>query len=469
VQRLMQTFRRIAAVAVVGALAAAGTVQLAYGQATERKVKDQIEFDLYNQALKDAQNPTAQIKDIETWIEKYPESDWKDSRLPMLLNAYNQANQPAKVLELGGKWMDQGLKNLFKDPKESPQQIFTVLYLMTVNITKLPNATPEQTALGDKAARALQDYVSEYFTAGNKPAGVTDADWAKTKNDVASLSKNVLIDLANRPGYAALTRFTTSKNPADCVAAEAAYRKALEAYPDSAAFAYQLGRALRCQQTASPEKVPQAIYMFARAAALDPTLGGTMQPKALNDYLESAYKSVHGSTEGLDQLKAMAKTAVLPPAGFKIKTASEILAEQQEQFEKSNPVLAMWMKIKGALQDTAGEQYFEGSFKDAMSPTLRGTVLDGKPACRSKELMVGVRMPDQKGDLTTEFILKLDKALPGKPETGQEIEWKGVPKTFTKDPFLLTMEVETSDISPAVKTTPCAAAAPAKKAAPKKK
>ncbi len=85
--------------------------------------------------------------------------------------------------------------------------------------------------------------------------------------------------------------------------AESAYKKAMEQYPESALIAYQLGRALRCQQTSGPEKVPQALYEFARAAALDPTLGGTMDPKALNNYLESAYSSFHGSLEGLDQLK----------------------------------------------------------------------------------------------------------------------------------------------------------------------
>ena len=81
----------------------------------------------------------------------------------------------------------------------------------------------------------------------------------------------------------------------DC---RSAYKKALGEYPDSAQFAYQLGRALRCQQTSGPEKVPQALYEFARAAALDPTLGGTMDPKALNTYLDSAYSSFHGSLEG---------------------------------------------------------------------------------------------------------------------------------------------------------------------------
>jgi hypothetical protein len=42
-----------------------------------------------------------------------------------------------------------------------------------------------------------------------------------------------------------------------------------------------------------------------------------------------------------------------------------------------------------------------------------------------------------------------------------------VPKAFTKDPFMLTMEAEKAKVEN-LKTTPCGAA-PAKKAAPKKK
>jgi len=65
--------------------------------------------------------------------------------------------------------------------------------------------------------------------------------------------------------------------------------------------------------------------------------------------------------------------------------------------------------------------------------------------------------------------LKLDAALTGKPETGTEIQFKGVPSAFTKDPFMLTMDTEKAKIE-GLKMSPCAAAAPPmKKAVPKKK
>jgi len=66
-----------------------------------------------------------------------------------------------------------------------------------------------------------------------------------------------------------------------------------------------------------------------------------------------------------------------------------------------------------------------------------------------------------------EITLKLDTPLAGKPETGGTIQWTGVPKAFTKDPFMLTMEAEKAKVEN-LKTTPCGAA-PAKKATPKKK
>ena len=463
-----RTYHRIAAIAVMGAVILTGTAQLSHAQAPpEKKVKDQGEYDIYNQTLKDQATPAALLKDLDTWAQKYPESDYKDDRQYYYITGYNGTNQPAKVLEVGSGLMARDLKKVFVDPKAGPQQILTVLYMMSVNVLKLPTATPEQMEAGEKAAKALQEFVPNFFTAANKPAGATDAAWTEGKTTMEKVAKDTLMYLASKPGAEALNRYTTSKDVKECVAAESGYRKALEQFPDSAQFAYQLGRALRCQQTAGPEKVPQALYEFARAASLDPTLGGTMDPKALNTYLESAYNSFHGGLDGLDQLKTMAKASPLPPADLKIETASAIAAKKQAEFEQSNPQLALWMRIKGALADTNGATYFENELKDSAVPPMKGTLIEGKPACKSKDLLVAIPLPDATGNPVAEITLKLDAALTGTPEVGSIIQWTGVPKAFTKDPFMLTMETEKAKVEN-LKTTPCAVA-PAKKAAPKKK
>jgi hypothetical protein len=281
------------------------------------------------------------------------------------------------------------------------------------------------------------------------------------------VAKDTLMYIATKPGADAMNRYTTSKDAKECVTGEASYKKALEQLPDNAFIAYQLGRALRCQQAASPEKVPQALYEFARAAALDPTLSGTMDAKALNNYLDSAYNTFHGSLEGLDQLKALAKASPLPPADLKIETATAIAARKQAEFEQTNPQLALWMKIKGALADPNNPTYFDNDLKDSAVPPMKGTLVEAKPACKSKELLVAIPLPDQQGSPVAEISLKLDAPLTGKPEIGGTIQWTGVPKAFTKDPFMLTIETEKAKVEN-LKTTPCGPA-PAKKAGSKKK
>ena len=465
-----RTYHRIAAVAVLGAVALTGTAQLASAQAAaapEKKVKDQGEYDIYNQTLKDLNTPAALLKDLDTWAQKYPDSDWKDDRQYYYISAYAGSNQPAKVLEIGNALMQRDLKKVYTDPKAGPQMILTVLYQVAVNLTKIPNPTPEQMQIGESAAKQLEEFVPTFFTASNKPAAATDAQWNEGKTTMEKVAKDTQMYVATKPGADAMNRYTTNKDAKECVTGEAAYRKAMEKYPDNALIAYQLGRALRCQQTSGPEKVPQALYEFARAAALDPTLGGTMDPKALNNYLESAYSSFHGSLEGLDQLKTMAKANPLPPADLKIETATAISQRKQAEFEQSNPQLALWMRIKGALSDTNGQTYFENELKDSAVPPLKGTLLEGKPACKSKELLVAIPLPDQQGNAVAEITLKLDAPLTGKPETGATIQFTGVPKAFSKDPFMLTMEAEKAKVEN-VKVTPCGAA-PAKKAVGKKK
>ena len=217
-QKLRQTFQTITAAAVAGAVMLVATAPLASAQAPQKKVKDQGEYDIFNQTLKDASNPQQQIKDLDTWTQKYPESDYKDDRLLYYLQAYNGANMPAKVLEVGSGLMARDLKSVFmKDPKGGPQQVLQVLYLITANFAKLQNPSPTQIDQGTKAAQALKDYVPEYFTAANKPAGTSDADWAKTKDQVAGLSKAVLMSMAARPGAEAMAKYRTDKNTANCI------------------------------------------------------------------------------------------------------------------------------------------------------------------------------------------------------------------------------------------------------------
>jgi hypothetical protein len=95
--------------------------------------------------------------------------------------------------------------------------------------------------------------------------------------------------------------------------------------------------------------------------------------------------------------------------------------------------------------------------KDSTVPQLKGTLLEAKPECGPKELLVTVPMPDGQKSPGAEITLKLDSALAGKLEANQEFQWKGVASAFSKDPFMLTMDTEKAKIQ-GLRTTPCAAA-----------
>lgn len=411
----------------------------------EKKVKDQGEYDIYNEVTKDmlARNFAKAITDLDTWKQKYPASDFKDDRSVFYIQAYAGSNQPAKALDEAGLLMAKDLKATLND-KNGPTQQLTVLFTATTAIAQVPNPTADEFAIATKAAQQLMDY-------NTKPAGASDADWATARAQLQAAAKGALLYIAIKPG-------ADAKQKKDWAAAEAAFQSALMQFPDSSQVAYELGGSELAQQASDPAKVSRGLYEIARAVSIDPAKSDFTDPKVraqVEAYLKNVYVKYHGSDEGLDQLKQQALTAPTPPADFHILSATEILNAKQKEFAQKYPELALWMSIKAQLADTNGQSYFDTQLKDTAVPKLKGVLVEGKPACRSKELLVAVPLPDAKPPYPAEIALKLDTPLTGKPDESLELTWtESVPAAFTKDPFLLTVDVEKAKIT-GLKTTPC--------------
>ena len=223
---------------------------------------------------------------------------------------------------------------------------------------------------------------------------------------------------------------------------------------------------LSCEATANPDKstdfATRAIYEFVRAAVVDPSLGGTHQCQGDQRLREYGLHGYHGSDEGLDQLKQQAKASPLPPAGFKIESATAASARKQKEFAEKYPQFALWMGIKGQLTDANGQQYFEGQLKDADvagqggQRALKGMVLEGRPACRSKELLLAVPEPDSRPDARDHAQAGLcpdrQTRLPARRSSSTRSR-----APSRRSPFMLTMETEKSKIT-GLKVDPCAAA-----------
>jgi hypothetical protein len=440
----MRILRRIALIAAACSIAAGAEKQLKPG-----------ESEIYNEVAKDlaGANFAKALVDLDTWRQKYPDSDFNDERSAFYVQTYAGSNQPAKALDTAGELLAKDLNTTFPGPAGQPM-IIRILYNAVWAISQIANPTPTELTTGTKAAHQLMAY--------DQPlAGVTAEKWNEARTDIHDRAAAALLYIAMLPGIQAMT-----KQPPDCPAAESAYSKALTEYPAKAALSYELGRALNCEAKTMPDKQAPAVYEFLRAATIDPTLGNPgNDKKKIQTFADNAYIRLHGSDDGLEQLKLQVKESPLPPADFKIRTATKIAESRRLEFEKDNPQLALWMKIKGALSDTNGEQYFDDELKNSAVPQLKGTLMAATPECRPKELLVAVPLPDAQQSPQIEIRLKLDKPLAGKPDLKTEFQWEGVPSAFSREPFLLTMDVETGKIL-GLTTTPCTA--PLKNAVRKK-
>jgi hypothetical protein len=96
----------------------------------------------------------------------------------------------------------------------------------------------------------------------------------------------------------------------------------------------------------------------------------------------------------------------------------------------------LWTSIKRALIGRDGDEYFQSSMKDAMLPRLKGTLISVVPNDSGNALVLGL------ADSITPEVALLVHDLPAELATGASIEFEGVPTGFTKDPFLVTFQVD---------------------------
>ncbi len=400
-----------------------GRGQAPAGQPAQKNWKDRAEYDLYSAITKEP-DASKRLSLLNSWKEKYPTSDYSPERAQIYITTYAALNQPEKVIEVGNEALQGDPKNL------------TVLFMMSQNVLALTKPTPDQLSSGEKAANGLLSNLDDFFAAAKKPASTSDADWAKARTQTETLAHTSL-------GWIALQK-------KDNETAEKEFTKSLQATPNNAQVSYWLGTAILQQK--KPERQPEALFHFARAASLDQSQGGLPAAgrQAIETYFVNAYNRYHGQDAAeLSKLRELAKSQPFPPAGFTIKDVNTLKAENEEKFKKENPGLALWLTLKGALTAPDGQSYFDSNMKGAEVPggaggvqTLKGKLIEAKPTLHPKELILSI------GDGTTpDVTLHLDAPLPGKADPGVEIEFSGVPSSYTKDPFNISFDVEKKKIA----------------------
>jgi hypothetical protein len=408
----------------LAALVTVGFAQDAKPPAKQKNWKDEAEQTLVTSIPKEP-TPAGRLAKLEEWSKKYPTSDLADERRQEYLAVYEQLNRPKERL-------DTATDILSHDPND----FLALRAIIAVVFQELgqPNPPAADLDTGEKTCHYMLGNLDAIFAPDRKLAAMTADQWTQVKPQMQAFTQRIL----------GLIWFTRKNNEQ----AEAELTKSLQLSPNDAQVSEFLGRAILAQNKTKPEKQPLALFHYARAAAFDGqgSLDAANRTR-IRPFLTNAYKTYHGSDEGLDQLLALAKANALPPAGFAIEDAATIEARRiaaENAKRAANPMMTLWTDLKAGLTGDSADPFFKEHIDGVGLPKFKGTLVSTTPATRPKQLIVAVEKSGV-GDCT--LNLEEGQTLPGKMDPGGEIEFEGVGNAYKKDPYMLILTVDKAKIT----------------------
>ncbi|MGH9583166.1 MAG: hypothetical protein ACRD4O_09550, partial [Bryobacteraceae bacterium] len=146
-----------------------------------KNYKDRGEYDLYSKVVKTT-DPQQRLQLLNTWKDKYPNSDFKEDRLKYFVAtlaqlAQKDASQRPPLIET--------CETLLKlDPND-----FYANYYVSLYGPQVP-ATPQLAGEVQTSANALLKLADTVFAPDKKKANMTDQQWTQAKNQVLAVGHN---------------------------------------------------------------------------------------------------------------------------------------------------------------------------------------------------------------------------------------------------------------------------------------
>ena len=379
-------------------LLVAGAATPSPQEATEKRPKDQKEYELANKTFTAVQNGQWQtaLEGLDEWKKEYADSAYKDDWPRIYLRGYQQTGQKEKAIAQA--------KEILKDAPDDFESNFAIISLVPT--------------LGTPGDQALDDAIAAAKTLlKGKPSTLADEQWAQVQKQVLTTSHQTL-------GWIHMQR-------KENVEAEKEFKETLKVNPNLAQVSYWLGDVVLKQ--GNPNKNELALFSFARAAVFEGEGALNEQGREQVDgYLKKVYARYTGTEDGLDDLKAKAKSQPLPPPDLKIESA-EVRRFQAEQKSRSeNPLLWVYKDLKANLVSPGGDAIW-GDLQGKLTPKMALYVV-GMDSERPQRLSLATE-PGGEAEVT----LNLENRLRAGPGRGRKIQFDGVASSMAKDPFKLTL------------------------------
>jgi tetratricopeptide (TPR) repeat protein len=372
--------------ASVMALASISLVSSPLLRAQDLSIKDPSEYNAYSMASTQA-DPAKKAQGLEDFLTKYPQSVAKNVVLNLLVDTYQQLNQPDQALSAATRLLQVDPNNM--------KALYLSVAIKNGQCKKVLDAKGFATdpAPCDDAAALAQ----KGLTAA-KPAGTSDDDWKKMTD-------------ASYPVFDSAIAFDEVVSKKDFKAAVDEYRKELMLFPaDQTKSGTGLVDSLNLAETyvkLSPPDMVNAVWFYARAVDFAPAGYKPVIEKKL-DYW---YNKYHGSLDGLDAIKAQAQATLFPPGTLNIPPA-DTPAEKIHKILASTPdlnTLALADKelvLSFGAKDDADKLW--ALLKDKPTP-VPGTVIEAT----ASQIKVAVT-DDAKQSKTPDFVVNLKTPLTDK-------------------------------------------------------
>ncbi len=376
----------------------------------KKEIKDPAEYNAYVGAAQQT-DAGAKISGLEAFLTQYPSSVMKEDALELLMIAYQQTSNSAKMIDTAQKILQMNPCNI--------RALALVAYSKQALGTGGQNAAQNFADAGQAGQKGLQ-----CLQTAAKPDGTTQADWDKLKMQTAGIFN----------GAAGISAYQAK----DYANAEKYLRAAVQGDPTNLLEVYDL--ALADLAPGNAENDPDGLFYIARASNLAQGAGKEQIAK----FGKSRYNKYHGSEEGWSDLLAKTATTPVPPADFTItKYVPPTPAEQAAALVKSKKVeemsFAEWQMVLS-----------EGTPEDADKVW---TVLKGKPL----QMVAHIITIEEDGKAPTKLMLAgssddidakrpdidltMTAAIPAKqmPKQDTDFQFEGTPVSYVAKPFVMTM------------------------------
>ncbi len=378
--------------------------------APKKEIKDPAEYNSYVGAIQQP-DPQAKISGLLDFVQRYPNSAYKEDALEQLMSLYQGMNDAPKTMATAAQILQSFPNNI--------RALALMVYSKRGAAQSGTNPQQNQQDLAD--AKQMAERGLAALKTATKPEGMADADFAKFKGQVAVVFNGAtgLWSLQNK----------------DYKDAQSHLRAAVTCNPNDFKDVYPLALAYLSPK---PADDVNGLWFAARSVNLAKAAGFSEQNvTAIADFGRKRFSKYHGGEDGWPELLAQTKDTALPPACFNIPPAPTPAQQAKALADSKDPKqmnFAEWELVLSAGEPPVADKVWD--VIKGQTVQFAGKVIS---ATRTTLLIAATVDAIEQNQPDVEVTMAPPLTLRTVPKPGADIQLLAVPASYTPQPFVMKM------------------------------